>query len=58
VANQRGDVLMTWSQFPETGSGSRGTFLRRTSPVQRTLTLPLKGAADVAVDLNGNFVVI
>jgi hypothetical protein len=55
VANQRGDVLMTWSR-------TRGTtaeyFLRRTSPVLRTLTLKLKGGADVAVDHNGNFIVV
>ncbi len=50
VANQRGDVLMTWSRSPE-------TFLRRTSPVLSTLTLRLKGGADVAVDRDGNFVV-
>lgn len=58
VANQRGDVLMTWSRSPVTGSGSSGYFLRRTSPVARTLTLPLKGAADVAVNVDGNFVVV
>ena len=51
VANQRGDVLMTWSRLP-------AGLLRRTSPVQRTLTLQLKGPADVAVDKDGNFVVV
>jgi len=51
VANQRGDVLITWS-------GTGGYFLRRTSPVLPTLTLPLKAAADVAVDRAGNFVVV
>jgi hypothetical protein len=58
VANQRGDVLMTWSRSPVSGSGSSGTSLRRTSPVQRTLTLSLKAASNVAVDGDGNFVVV
>jgi hypothetical protein len=48
---------MTWSRSAS-GSHPAGIFLRRTSPVARTLTLPLKGPADVAVDLNGNFVVV
>ncbi|HEY4565272.1 MAG TPA: hypothetical protein VIJ36_19990 [Thermoanaerobaculia bacterium] len=58
VANQRGDVLITWSRSPASGSGPTEYFLRRTSPVLPTLTLPLKGGADVAVDRNGNFVVV
>jgi hypothetical protein len=56
AANQRGDVLMTWSRSP--ASGPVQHVLRRTSPVLRTLTLPLKGAGDVAVDRNGNFIVV
>jgi len=56
AANQRGDVLMTWSRFP--ASGPVQHVLRRTSPVLRTLTLRLKGAGDVAVDRNGNFIVV
>ncbi len=55
AANQRGDVLFTWSR---TSGGSTSYFLRRTSPVLGTLTLPIKGLAKVAVDNNGNFVVI
>jgi hypothetical protein len=56
AANQRGDVVFTWVR---TGSiGPSEFFLRRTSPVLGTLTLPLKGLAKVAVDNNGNFVVI
>ena len=55
VANQRGDVLMTWSRV---ASGPTEYVLRRTSPVLRTLTLRLKGPADVAVDRDGNFVVV
>jgi hypothetical protein len=55
VANQRGDVVMTWSRT----QGSTTEFiLRRTSPVLPTLTLKLKGGADVAVDRNGNFIVV
>jgi hypothetical protein len=59
VANQRGDVLVTWARFP-TGDprGVTEYFLRRTSPVLRTLTLRLKGLGDVAVDNAGNFVVV
>ncbi|HEY3567374.1 MAG TPA: hypothetical protein VGP73_05510 [Thermoanaerobaculia bacterium] len=55
AANQRGDVLAAWSR-----SSSSGTeyFLRRTSPVLPTLTLSLKGVSDVAVDRNGNFIVV
>jgi hypothetical protein len=56
VANQRGDVLMTWSRGR--GSGPAEFILRRTSPVLRTLTLKLKGAPDIAVDNKGNFVAI
>ncbi len=56
VANQRGDVLMIWNRFFE--SGSTKSVLRRTSPVLRTLTLRLKGEADVAVDRDGNFVTV
>jgi len=55
VANQRGDVLITWSRSSASGEEH---FLRRTSPVLPILTLPLKGAADVAVDRAGNFVVV
>ncbi|HEX6903653.1 MAG TPA: hypothetical protein VF789_28340 [Thermoanaerobaculia bacterium] len=55
AANQRGDVVFTWSRA---SGGSTSYFLRRTSPVLGTLTLPIKGLADVAVDNNGNFVVI
>src|SRR3954451_7809554 len=55
VANQRGDVLITWSRSSASGEEH---FLRRTSPVLPTLTLPLKGTADVAVDRAGNFVVV
>jgi hypothetical protein len=55
AANQRGDVVFTWSR---TSGGSTSYFLRRTSPVLGTLTLPIKGLARVAVDNNGNFVVI
>jgi hypothetical protein len=58
VANQRGDVLMTWNRSPASGVGPTESFLRRTSPVLRTLKLPLKGAADVAVDRDGNFVAV
>src|SRR5436305_1605949 len=58
VANQRGDVLITWSRSPVSGSGPVESFLRRTSPVLPTLTLSLKAPADVAVDRNGNFVII
>jgi hypothetical protein len=58
VANQRGDVLITWSRSPVSGSGPGESFLRRTSPVLPTLTLPLKAPADVAVDRNGNFVIV
>ncbi|HEY2293968.1 MAG TPA: hypothetical protein VGM86_24975 [Thermoanaerobaculia bacterium] len=56
VANQRGDLLITWTR--SSASGPAEHFLRRTSPVLPTLTLPLKGAADVAVDRNGNFIVV
>lgn len=56
AANQRGDVLFTWSRIED--SGATYYFLRRTSPVLRDLKLPLKGRADVAVDRNGNFVVV
>jgi hypothetical protein len=56
AANQRGDVLIAWSR--SSSSGTAEHVLRRTSPVLPTLTLPLKGAADVAVDRNGNFVVV
>lgn len=55
AANQRGDVLVTWSRSSAAGSEH---FLRRTSPVLPTLTLPLKGAAQVAVDRKGNFIVV
>jgi hypothetical protein len=56
VANQRGDLLMTWSRSRPSGPSEH--ILRRTSPVLRTLTLRLKGAADVAVDRDGNFVAV
>lgn len=56
VANQRGDVLITWSRTR--GSKPTEYILRRTSPVLRTLTLHLKGGASVAVDNDGNFVAI
>ena len=56
VANQRGDVLMTWSRFP--ASGPTEYVLRRTSPVLKTLKLRLKGLADIAVDRDGNFVAV
>src|SRR5262249_774933 len=49
---------ITWRRSPASGSGPTEYFLRRTSPVLPTLTLPLKGGADVAVDRNGNFVVV
>ena len=58
VANQRGDVLITWSRSPVSGSGPSESFLRRTSPVLPTLTLQLKAPADAAMDRNGNFVII
>jgi hypothetical protein len=58
VANQRGDVLMTWYRSPASGSGPGESFLRRTSPVLPTLTLQLKAPADVAVDRTGNFVIV
>jgi len=58
VANQRGDVLVTWSRSPSLGTGPAEYFLRRTSPVLPTLKLPLSGADDVAVDRNGNFIVV
>jgi hypothetical protein len=58
VANQRGDVLMTWSQYAGPGNGPTASLLRRTSPVLGTLKLRLKGSADVAVDRAGNFVVV
>jgi hypothetical protein len=54
VANERGDVIMTWSRT----SGQSGGVLRRTSPVLRTLTLQFPSIADVAIDRNGNFVVL
>jgi hypothetical protein len=56
VANQRGDVLVTWTR--RRPSGVYEFFLRRTSPVLPTLTLKLKGGADVAVDRNGNFIAV
>jgi hypothetical protein len=56
VANQRGDVVMTWNRFFE--SAPTESVLRRTSPVLRPLTLRLKGEADVAVDRDGNFVAV
>jgi hypothetical protein len=55
AANQRGDVVFTWSR---TSGDTTEYFLRRTSPLLGTLTLPIKGLGDVAVDNNGNFVVI
>jgi hypothetical protein len=55
AANQRGDVVFTWAR---TSGGTTEYFLRRTSPVLGTLTLPIKGLAEVAIDRNGNFVVI
>jgi hypothetical protein len=58
VANQRGDVLMTWSRSPVSGSGPGESFLRRTSPVLPTLTLTLKAPGNVAVDRAGNFIVV
>jgi hypothetical protein len=58
VANQRGDVLTTWSRSPASGSGPAESFLRRTSPVLPTLTLTLKAPGNVAVDRAGNFVVV
>ncbi|HEX6903652.1 MAG TPA: hypothetical protein VF789_28335 [Thermoanaerobaculia bacterium] len=59
VANQRGDVLVTWARFPTADPrGVTEFFLRRTSPVLPTLTLRLKGLGDVAVDDAGNFVVV
>ena len=58
VSNQRGDVLMTWSRFSSSEPGPSGYFLRRTSPVLPTLKLRLKGAADIAVDRDGNFVAV
>jgi hypothetical protein len=58
VANQRGDVLMTWSRSPVSGSGPAQSFLRRTSPVLPTLTLTLKAPGNVAVDRAGNFIVV
>lgn len=58
VANQRGDVLMTWSRSPVSGSGPAESFLRRTSPVLPTLTLTLKAPGNVAVDRAGNFIVV
>src|SRR3954453_15150312 len=48
VANQRGDVLMTWSR--SSASSPVEYILRRTSPVLSSLTMRLKGGADVAVD--------
>jgi len=56
VANQRGDVVMTWSR--SLPSGPTQYVLRRTSPVLRPLTLRLKGAGDIAVDNDGNFVAV
>jgi hypothetical protein len=56
VANQRGDVLMTW--YRSSASSPAEYILRRTSPVLSTLTLRLKGGADVAVDRDGNFVAV
>jgi hypothetical protein len=56
AANQRGDVLTAWSR--SSAPGSAQYFLRRTSPVLPTLNLTLKGVADVAVDRNGNFIVV
>jgi hypothetical protein len=58
VANQRGDVLMTWSRSPVSGSGPAESFLRRTSPVLPTLNLTLKAPGNVAVDRAGNFIVV
>ncbi|MEO7418608.1 MAG: hypothetical protein ABI163_16230, partial [Thermoanaerobaculia bacterium] len=56
AANQRGDILMIWKRFFE--SGRTESVLQRTSPVLSTLKLRLKGEADVAVDRDGNFVVV
>src|SRR6476661_7130942 len=56
VANQRGDILMIWNRFFE--SGLTESVLQRTSPVLSTLKLRLRGEADVAVDRDGNFVVV
>ena len=58
VSNQRGDVLMTWSRFSSSEPGRSGYFLGRTSPVLPALKLRLQGAADIAVDRDGNFVAI
>ncbi|HEY9422678.1 MAG TPA: hypothetical protein VIW92_14775, partial [Thermoanaerobaculia bacterium] len=59
AANQRGDVLYTWSRrFTDPPSGRTDFFLRRTSPVLPTLTLLIKGDSEVAVDNAGNFVVV
>jgi hypothetical protein len=58
VSNQRGDVLMTWNRSPASGTGPEEFLLRRTSPVLPTLKFRLKGAADIAVDRDGNFVAV
>jgi hypothetical protein len=57
VANQRGDVLMTWGRKKLTGSTFQ-YFLRRTSYYARRLNLSLKGGADIAVDRAGEFVAV
>jgi hypothetical protein len=57
AANQRGDLLMTWSRIVPAGAASAG-FVRRTSPILPTLTLQFPNIGDVAVDRNGDFVVL
>src|ERR1700710_1593187 len=57
VANQRGDVLMTWGRRRLTGTTYQ-YFLRRTSYYARRLNLTLKGGADIAVDRAGEFVAV
>jgi len=57
AANQRGDVLMTWSRSVPAGAAS-AAFVRRTSPVLPALTLQFPNIGDVAIDHNGNFVVL
>ena len=56
AANQRGDVLMTWGRQP--AGGASAGFVRRTSPVLPTLTLTFPTIGDVAIDRDGNFVVL
>jgi hypothetical protein len=58
AANQRGDVLMTWSR--SCGSFPQEYLLRRTTPERRfrTLQFRTKGLADVAVAKDGTFVFV